>query len=311
MDIINFLLNLKKRCNSLIILSQFLMLNIVNMIYSKIVFPFKQRLFWKNVKRRQKKWELIILNKESVEVTTTYKINYNLYKDDLLSEVIFTENFEWAEKEWIKNYLKPGMVFYDIGANIGFYTLIAAQQVGSLGKVYSLEPSRKTFIRLNKNISINQSIKKQITVYETAASDSNSETEMFVSDKDFHAWNSIAKPIDSSGFKIEKIRTEKLDVLFENNKWLPPDLIKIDVEGWEQYALNGAKEIIKKYQPTILIEFTKENLERAGTSIEKLKKQLNNMGYNLTEYIPRFNKLVPVNNWDFEHKNIIAIKRVE
>lgn len=277
------------------------------MIYSRIIFPIKQRIFWREVKKKLSEWSNMIRLEESATVITSDKIYYNLHKDDLLSSVIYAGNFEWAEKEWLKSFLKPGMTFYDIGTNIGFYSLIAAKIVGPTGKVYSLEPSSLTYQRLNDNIELNSSLKTIITTYEIAASDKISETQMYVSKNDFHAWNSMTEPHNSSDFHAETIKTATIDNLYKTEKWNPPHLIKIDIEGWEEFALKGATEILTEHHPAILIEFTREHLERTGSSYNNLINQLKSIGYTLNEYLPRYQKLNPINDWDFEHKNIIAI----
>lgn len=279
------------------------------MIYHKIIFPIKQRLFWKGVRKRLKSWDKIIEEKESAKIITTDNIRFNLYKDDVLSKLIYAENFEWAEKEWLKSFLKPGMICYDLGANIGFYTLLSAYLTFPNGKVISLEPVNKTFERLKANIDINDKISNCVSCYKIAASNSAGELEIFTASKDLHAWNSLVAPQNKDEFTKEIIKTISLDSLFENENLPVPNFIKIDVEGWEENVLIGAKQILTKFSPTLLIEFTKENLLRADTSYQKLINILSDYGYNLYEYIPRFKKLVLVDDWNFEHKNIIAIKK--
>jgi len=279
------------------------------MIYSKIIFPISQRLFWLKVKQRKKDWKKMIKDNSFRSVKTLDDINFVLYKEDVLSEVIYAGSFEWAEKEWVKSFLKPNFVFYDIGANIGFYTLIAAKIVGTNGKVYAIEPSLNTYKKLTENVSANSTICSQIETFQIAASDKAGENEIYVSNSDLHAWNSIAKPANASQFTLEKIKTQTIDELVVSNNWRPPDLIKIDVEGWEKFVLDGAKKIILKYAPALIIEFTKENLMRTETSYETVKNQLKEMGYDLYEYLPRYKSLQLVSNWDFEHKNIVAIHK--
>ncbi|MBI5540690.1 MAG: FkbM family methyltransferase [Bacteroidia bacterium] len=280
------------------------------MIYPRIIFPIKQRLFWKGVRKRLKSWDKIVEEKESTKIITTDNIRFNLYKDDVLSKLIYAENFEWAEKEWLKSFLKPGMICYDLGANIGFYTLLSAYLTFPNGKIVSLEPVSKTFDRLKANIDINDKISNCVSCYKIAASNSAGELEIFTASKDLHAWNSLVAPQNKDEFIKEIIKTISLDSLFENENLPVPDFIKIDVEGWEENVLIGAKHILTKFSPTLLIEFTKDNLLRAGTSYQKLINILSDYGYNLYEYLPRYKKLVLVDDWNFEHKNIIAIKKL-
>ena len=82
-------------------------------------------------------------------------IRINLFPDDKLSELIFKGNFELIEQEFVRNYLQCGDYFVDVGANIGLFTLIAANKIGLQGKVFSFEPTALTFERLRQNVQIN------------------------------------------------------------------------------------------------------------------------------------------------------------
>ena len=279
------------------------------MIYSTFIFPILQRIFWHKVKTRSAYWEKLIEKNDPVQVSTLDNINYILYKNDVLSKYIYAGRFEWEDQEWIKSFLKPGMVFYDIGANIGFYTFIAAKAVGPTGKVYSLEPAIKTFNQLKENIKVNPSLADRISAFQVAASNKSEEQEIYVSTGDLAAWNSLVKPEGSSGFEPEKIQTKKLTELVNENNWAAPNLIKIDVEGWESFVIDGAKEIIETYKPVILIEFTKEHLMRTGTTYSIIKNKLIDLGYDFYEYIPRKKTICIITNWEFEHKNVIAVNK--
>lgn len=279
------------------------------MIYKKFIFPITQRFFWKSVRRKKKEWRQKFSINESTVITNSYGITFRLFSDDVLSELIYSGEFEWSEMEWINHFLKPGMVFFDVGANIGYYSLIAAKKVGSHGSVYSFEPTKKTFDRFCGNILLNKEFEKIIHAFNIAVSDKNGPSELFVSSKEYHAWNSLVLPDNINDFRKEIINTETLDTFFINEKCPIPDLIKIDVEGWEKFVLIGARRIIEQFKPVILIEFTKENFHRANYSYEQIVKELDNMNYSLFEYQPRKKKLEQVTNWDFEHKNIIAMQK--
>lgn len=279
------------------------------MIYSTFIFPIRQRIFWRKVKSRSAEWDKLIAKSDPVHISTLDNINYILYKNDVLSKYIYAGRFEWEEQEWIKSFLKPGMVFYDVGANIGFYTFIAAKAVGSKGKVYALEPALKTFNQLKDNIKVNSDLANHITAVQIAASNKNEEQEIYVSTGDLAAWNSLAKPDGDSDFTPEKIQSKKLSELVKENNWDAPDFIKIDVEGWEAFVIEGAKAIIETYKPVMLIEFTKEHLARTGSTYSSLKNQLTELGYDLFEYNPRKKSINIITSWDFDHKNVIAINK--
>ena len=83
-------------------------------------------------------------------------IKARIWPGDAIGRELFVgELFEEDEVNFIKNALKPGMTFFDIGANMGFYTLIGAKRVGSSGQVHSFEPSPRMFQELKFNVELN------------------------------------------------------------------------------------------------------------------------------------------------------------
>lgn len=177
----------------------------------------------------------------------------------------------------LKKILKPGMVFVDIGANIGYFSLIASKLIGETGKVFSFEPDPDNFFLLEKNIKANNY--KNIIAVKKAVADKIGKAKLYL-DKENLCGHSL---VSKEGNKFVETETITLDEFFRNNKKI--DVIKIDVEGFEPVALEGMKEIIKSNDNLILItEFYPNALKRAGYSPEKYKDDLINLGFNLTEF---------------------------
>jgi FkbM family methyltransferase len=140
--------------------------------------------------------------------------------------------------------LAPGGVCYDLGANVGFFTLIAAKAVGETGRVYAFEPAPDTAAELRANVELNAL--DYVEVIEAAVSDSNGEAAM-AADGD----NLRTRLSPDGGVMVSTVALDALDLR-------PPDFIKIDVEGAERQALEGMRETIEQHQPTILLEMHME-----------------------------------------------------
>jgi len=143
-------------------------------------------------------------------------------------------------------HLRPGMVFYDVGANAGFFTLLGACLVGNAGHVVSFEPHPTTARLLKKQVSANgienvSVVKAAVTKHVGVAQFSDDRPSVM---------NSLVAPGQSE--RMVEVKTTTLD--WEAKRYPPPDLIKIDVEGAEIDVLQGAVELIKRNRPILLVE---------------------------------------------------------
>ncbi|GAB4132145.1 MAG: hypothetical protein Fur0041_03160 [Bacteroidia bacterium] len=272
---------------------------------SSILFSLSQRLFWRKVRIRNKEWQTIISGNQKTDISIGRQSVIRLYSSSELSKYIYSGAFEWAEREWLLKELKEGDVFYDIGANIGYFTILAAEKCGRNGHVFAFEPVKSTFELLTENVKLNPHL-NNISLMNYAVSDREENLLMYLPEKGKDAWNSIAVKPEGEHFKTEIIMTWCPDLHMKEETFIRPSLIKIDVEGWELHVLKGMKNILTAFQPTLLIEFTAANLKAAGTSGTELAAFLQSMNYRLYEYIPRYNKIERISSFEFEHKNLIA-----
>jgi len=232
--------------------------------------------------------------------------------DCQLSRLIYCENFEWAERQFIRQFLKPGDTFVDVGANIGLFTLIAAKTVGPKGRVIAFEPTPQVYRRLNFNIQLN-SLKKVIARQE-ALSDEDGVFPFNMSDDGFDAWNSFASPIGGQSFRKAVVNCRKWDRLADELDLLGKvQLMKIDVEGWETHVLNGAGVSLGRGDaPVLLVEFTDAAAQSAGSSCKELYLKLRELGYRLFSYDPIRHRM---RSEPFRHVypycNLIATKSIK
>ena len=151
------------------------------------------------------------------------------------------------------DFVRPGMVIYDVGANIGYMTLVFSRSVGRDGQVFAFEPLPDNIERIQEHIKLN-SLQHIISVIPKAVSDRIGK-QMFL----IHELNAMGKLSDSSGrntvYRNEiEVNTLCLDsFVFEEGNPVP-DLIKIDIEGGGIKALPGMSRILKKNRPIILME---------------------------------------------------------
>lgn len=157
-------------------------------------------------------------------------------------------------------FVSEAGTFVDVGANIGLISAYAAQRVGKRGRVFSFEPDLINFSRLVWSRSVNDL--PQMIPLPFAVGDKAGMAQIFRSRSNDGGLSSLLSLQDF--IEGGNVTTVTLDSLFEA---LPPcqiDLIKIDVEGFEEYVVSGARAVLNSHKPPITMEMTNENAVVAG-----------------------------------------------
>jgi FkbM family methyltransferase len=165
--------------------------------------------------------------------------------------------------------LSDGMVAYDIGANIGFFTMIAARAVGPQGRVLAFEPLPENVRWLRHNADINDF--RQIEIVDAAVG-AAAGTVGFESG----ATDVWARVSDSGEHRVRVLSID--DGIAEGS--LPvPDVVKIDIEGAEVEALDGMRETLARHRPTVIVEL--------HATMEPVRERLLAAGYGMERIDPR------------------------
>ncbi len=184
----------------------------------------------------------------------SYNCILNLRKKNIIENEIYKYGvYEAGVLNVLKNFLKKGDFFIDVGSNIGIISLAASQFVGENGRVYSFEPEPETFNFFRRNILINNL--KNITAFNKGLGSAKEVKKIYYS-KDYG--NSTLLESEKSKYKFieKKIEIETLDNIISENNIKNIKMIKIDVEGWELEVLKGAEKLLKsKNAPIISIEY--------------------------------------------------------
>jgi FkbM family methyltransferase len=162
----------------------------------------------------------------------------------------------------IKNF-KENDIFYDVGANYGFYTCLAQEFIIN-GEIHAFEPNPKIFRLLKENSRLD--IFKNTFLNGIALSDKTGEAEFYDREVSRHSGgSSLIKHQHFKKYKVIKVKTTTLDEYILNHKL--PTIMKIDVEGGESLVLKGALKLLKKYNPIIIMEFFPDDLHREAINI--------------------------------------------
>jgi FkbM family methyltransferase len=151
--------------------------------------------------------------------------------------------YEPETAAFIHRHLRPGMVFVDVGANNGFFSLLAAHYVGAGGRVFAFEPNPPVFAALKHHVAINQ-LADRIALFDVALSDTATDAarlHVWAEHSGFSSLDLAAAPGAQhlAGGTSVTIRTEVFDDWFARQGLASIDLLKMDVEGFEGQVVAG------------------------------------------------------------------------
>jgi FkbM family methyltransferase len=217
-----------------------------------------------------------------VQITLPTGIQMELDGRDFVTQtLLMTEMWEPEVTQWVTSSLKPGDVFVDVGAHVGYYTLLAGKLVGESGKVVAVEPNPATFARLERDIALNQF--KNIVAQKVACTDQETTLKFFQAPIDNTGTSSINKTNAHEGNEIS-VPGVPLDKIIQDLGIKRVDLVKIDVEGAEMMVLGGMTNIIATYHPKVSIELKDDLLKNMGSSLEAAKALFLKNGYTLQSF---------------------------
>lgn len=249
-------------------------------------------------------WNECFKENDSFIFQLTENVKIYLYKDSILSRLIH-DGFEKEETDYVISTLDKGDTFLDIGTNIGLFALLASKVVGDSGKVICFEPSPITFKRLAENVNLNEL--KNIDLRNVGLSDTKGELTFYTSDNGYDAWNSFAPSHDNKLRNSILVPTSTLDIELKDIDKSKIKLIKIDVEGWEKFALNGGKDFFLRYSPIVMVEFAEENTFNAGYSVHEIYDTM--VSFEYVWYTLKEGELIPeTKRLHYPYNNLIAIK---
>ena len=229
-------------------------------------------------------------------------ITFELDLNDAVPRSIFYLGYhERWETRWLEQVLAPGWTVLDVGAHIGYYSLLCARGVGPKGSVYAFEPCPSTFARLCRNLDLNPSLK----VHPQAMALADRTEYLCMTEAD--ASNTGTSYMKDKASSSSGIPVTTLDEFVREQRLTRVDFIKADVEGYEMKVLAGADETLARFSPRLMIEVNPDALIRFGASAEDMIRALRARKYSIYESAWRglrpFKRLPPPG----KYTNLIAL----
>lgn len=209
--------------------------------------------------------------------------------------------YEPNQTEIVKKYVHEGDIVIDIGAHVGYYTLLMAQLVGENGKVYSFEPDPVNFQLLKKSVEINGF--ENVVLIQKAVSNITDKVKLFLGDDD----SAINRIYDAKlGDAKESIDVESvtIDEYFKENDELI-NFIKLDSEGSEVKIINGMKQFLSRNKKLVMMtEFFPFLIKKSGDEPNQYLKSLEKSGFSLYNILDKNEKTNKINSENFLESGI-------
>jgi FkbM family methyltransferase len=187
-----------------------------------------------------------------------------------------------SDRRILTQLLRPGSCFVDIGANHGSFGLSAAAIVGPTGTVIAVEPQPLLAKLVEKSLRISPA--GRAVVHQVAVGSEPGTVDLYVPRGQGGSATLHAEAVAESELRQISVPMETVDRLLAHAKIEGPLVMKIDVEGHELSALEGATETLRRHRPPIILELNPHTAHAAGHSIADLVEFLALQGYRIAEY---------------------------
>ena len=216
----------------------------------------------------------LVLNGKESEVAChpLHGLTIRLNPKQRIERLMWAGAYEPRLVRMLKSCLRPGMFFLDLGANIGYFSAIAAALVGPEGRVFAFEPSPVCFPRLQQNLC---NFRHAVS-YDLAASDQNGRSWFYLHAQE-SGWGSLFSDPDLS--ERIQVNTIRLDDWMRDASIHRLDFLKIDIEGGEYAALLGAESLLRRFRPVVIAELNSICLARNRRTPEDVLRFLRELGY--------------------------------
>ncbi|GEM_PF-2002153 len=194
--------------------------------------------------------------------------------DDIYERVVYLHNCELDTYRFLVDTLRPGMTFFDCGANLGFFTLLASRLVGPTGKVVAFEPTPTTYARLAAHVEGNNI--SNVDARPVALGAVPGRASVVAVRPEAHTMNAVGVPAGDAPVLAECDVVTIDDVLAGGTP--VPDVMKVDVEGADLALLQGAEQLLRGPRcPVLVVELCRMNDTRYGYEPEDIVKFLTSL----------------------------------
>ncbi|MEM9914737.1 MAG: FkbM family methyltransferase [Planctomycetota bacterium] len=270
--------------------------------------PRKLRRTWWSLCRR-------VSPRATVDLPFTGGMKVAIPRYDRLARRIYLDGCsDYEQAAVLAACLKPGGVYFDVGAHVGQFALLGAYLVGASGQSHAFEATPATFEFLKRNAQINTL--PQLTINHLAVFSEAGEVTIQVCDPADAAFNSISTPLRPDGSVVDTVQVPAVALAgyCVEHQIEKVDLIKIDVNGPELQVIRGAGSLLEGPDaPVLYVEFNDNTTAPLDYTTAQMRDEIEGLGYELFTFDTETARIVPEPRREHyeETVNLVATKRPE
>ena len=212
-----------------------------------------------------------------VRLDKGFRMKLDLADPEQLKVYFYGHYHERYEADLVQRLLSGDEVFWDVGANVGYFTLVAATALNHRGRIVAFEPGKNAYARLTENLALNPW--RNIQAFPLAVTDREGEAVLHLAGDIADSSANLYQAATNPG-RLRGLPDGGPGPLSSRKSIYPlPDLIKLDAEGAELAVLKGAQKLIAESPPLWLMEMEEKNLRAAGASKAAVVQFLTGCGY--------------------------------
>lgn len=272
----------------------------------KIIFRFSQ------IDKRLSRSLIVKKGQDRDLYKTRFNELYWLDKNNYLDQCLIKDGyFEKHSTNATLQLVKKGDIVFDIGANIGYYSVLLAKLVGPKGRVLAFEPTNYFSQVLKKNLEANNAT-NNVEIFNFGLSEKEQDLEIHIDGPSATLHDSTVDP----HAKNEMIKLVPLDNFIKQYNLKRLDFIKIDVDGHEPFFFLGSEKTLEKFDPIILMEISHLHYLRAGFTAWDFYDFLKTKNYKiyhedkLTEINSKEDFLIKCGNFAYSSNIVITRKNL-
>jgi FkbM family methyltransferase len=183
-------------------------------------------------------------------------------KDVTIVPGIIGGYYEKLELDVFECLASESRTIVDVGGNLGLYAVLAASRMGPEGRVLACEPVPENLGYLRRNVELNE-LEDQVCVEGVAIGESRGILQIHLAAQNVGTHSASARNAAGTGASVE-VPVTTIDALCAEHELEPVDVLKIDVEGYDGFALRGGREVIARDHPALFLEYVPHSLSNCG-----------------------------------------------
>jgi FkbM family methyltransferase len=224
------------------------------------------------------------LGAKKITIRTNWGSMLELHFTDISASPMYFGNYEEQETQKIVKHVKDGMTAFDIGANIGYFTLLMAELAGPSGCVFAFEPNPMMYSRLQSNIALNPQLDDgRVKAMPVALGKEEGLSSFFCPILGHEGVGGLKDVQRAPVSKAINVEVDTLDNIATKHNIKRLDFLKIDVEGGEYDIFKGSEYVLRELRPIILFEACELNTTPYGYRVFQELQYLEQRGYTVKQ----------------------------